>query len=160
MYLVIKYDYNLTNKLQNFAYSRLCENFAAEYRILQFDKSVPKLPIYQELQPCEFCRLYLETFEPLLDWCEYPSIATVRTGYWLKLPAGVHPIAPAMGSPGRVILEPGATPDRPVSALRQAVLYQAATGCSQGEACRRFGCAQSNFKITRDRMVKRGELPA
>ena len=159
MYLVMNYDYNLNNQLENSVYSRLCANFADEYRILQFSKLTPQLPVYKELQICEFYRLNLETFEPLLDWCEHPSTADHRTGYWLKLPAGVYPLAPPMGSPDRVILPAGMAPDRPVSALKQAVLWQAATGCSQGAACRRFSCAQSNFKVTRERMIKRGELP-
>lgn len=159
MFPVINYDYDLTDQLQKFAYNAMCAKFAAEYRILQFSNRAPKLPIYKELQNCGNFRLYVETFEPILDWCEYPSTVNRRTGYWLQLPAGVFPVTPAMGSPDRIVLPEGTVHStKPPGALRQAVLWQNATGCTAYAACQKYGCSPSNFKIVRDRMIKRGEI--
>jgi hypothetical protein len=159
MFTVNKYRFDLTDPVRKLAYGILCEKFASEYRILQFSPEIPKRQNYQVLINKEYFWMHMPDFEVVLDWCEQPSEAHIRQGYWLALPPGTLPLPVIMGTPDRPAPLVYSNPTgRAPSALQQAVEWQHATGCTQAEACRMFGASQSNFKITRDRMLARGVL--
>lgn len=158
-YPINLYRYDLTKFEQLGAYSKLCGNFEREGRALQFSDYRPKFKKYENLEDCKFYRLDVVTYEAIFDWCEYPSEEGLRIGYYVGLPNGAARLL--MQTPPAVRaawLTYAAPAGRPLSALYQAVQWQHRTGCSQLSACKLFGASQSNFKITRERMLKKGEL--
>ena len=146
----------LHTEIDKMEYSALLAKFKAEYRIVQFSTHRPKKLVYRNLTDCVNYRRNESDFEILHDWVEYATPDIIKMGYWLVLPRGVHPTYPLPDAPRHPLPEES---HKRISAMTQAVYFQQATNCTQIEACRMFGIAnQSNFKVTRDRMILSGEL--
>jgi hypothetical protein len=159
MYVIQHYKYDLTNRVHATIYAAMCAKFRAEFRPLQFSNDRPKKLGYRALADFTYFRMEESTFEAIYDWCEYASEENIRAGYYVILPPEAIMCAMPVGGATRPAWLPASPPkgDAP-SKLFQAVLYHHIHGGSQAAACARFKCSQSNFKVTRDRLLARGKL--